>query len=149
MSRVVAIALLAGVVIAAADPAFIGKLTGPVTKVRDADTIEVARVPVRLQGIAAPELDEPGGLATAGFASNLMLGRDVECRLTGERNRDRLIGVCFLDGTDLGETLVRATGWPGSGTPAPHSHSQEDERGKAIDGDGTRACDIEARCRWD
>ena len=61
-------------------------------------------MPVRLQGIAAPELDEPGGSAAAGFASNLMLGRDVECRLTGEWSRDRLIGVCFLDGTDVGET---------------------------------------------
>jgi endonuclease YncB( thermonuclease family) len=45
-----------------------------------------------------------------------MLGRNVECRLTGEQNRDRLIGVCFLDGADLGETLVRA----GHARDCPH-----------------------------
>jgi hypothetical protein len=26
-----------------------------------------------------------------------MQSREVECRLTGEQNRDRVIGVCFLD----------------------------------------------------
>ena len=45
-----------------------------------------------------------------------MLGRDVECRLTGEWSRDRLIGVCFLDVTDVGETLVRA----GHARDCPH-----------------------------
>ena len=30
-------------------------LTGTVTKVRDGDTIEVGRVPIRLNGVAAPE----------------------------------------------------------------------------------------------
>ena len=98
------------------DSLFIGKLTGPVTKVRDADTIEVAGVPVRLQGVAAPELDEPGGPAAAAFARNLILGRQVECSLTGEQSRDRVIGVCSLDGVDVGELVIRA----GHARDCPH-----------------------------
>ena len=38
-----------------------GALVGEVTRVRDGDTIVVAGVPVRLQGLAAPERGEPGG----------------------------------------------------------------------------------------
>ena len=45
-----------------------------------------------------------------------MLGREVTCKLTAEQNRDRLIGVCFLAGTDVGETLVRA----GHARDCPH-----------------------------
>jgi endonuclease YncB( thermonuclease family) len=40
-----------------------GEVAGPVTHVRDGDTIEVAGVPVRLNGLHAPELREPGGQA--------------------------------------------------------------------------------------
>lgn len=36
-------------------------LLGPVTHVRAGDTVEVAGVPIRLQGLAAPELSEAGG----------------------------------------------------------------------------------------
>ncbi len=36
-------------------------LVGAVTHVRDGDTLEVAGLRARLQGLAAPELDEPGG----------------------------------------------------------------------------------------
>jgi endonuclease YncB( thermonuclease family) len=32
-------------------------LTGTVTKVRDGDTIEVGRIPIRLNGVSAPEMN--------------------------------------------------------------------------------------------
>jgi micrococcal nuclease len=38
-----------------------GSLVAEVTHVRDGDTIEVGGLPIRLQGLAAPEGDEPGG----------------------------------------------------------------------------------------
>ena len=38
-----------------------GTLTGQVTFVRDGDTIVVGTMPIRLNGLAAPEGDEPGG----------------------------------------------------------------------------------------
>jgi len=87
-------------------------LSGPVTHVRDGDTIEVAGVPVRLQGLHAAELSEPGGHDAKRFMAALVRGRDAACKLTGERNRDRMIGVCFVEHragfVDLGEAMVAA-----------------------------------------
>ena len=42
--------------IASANPTL---LTGNVTKVRDGDTVEVGKIPIRLNGVSAPELQEP------------------------------------------------------------------------------------------
>jgi len=38
----------------------------------------------------------------------LVAGKAVRCDLNGERNRDRLIGVCFLDGHDIGASIIAA-----------------------------------------
>ena len=53
-----------------------GTLTGEVTHVRDGDTIVVGSMPIRLNGLAAPEGDEPGGAA----ATQVMLERWALCR---------------------------------------------------------------------
>ena len=37
-------------------------LEGNVSHVRDGDTIDLGPITIRLQGIAAPELNEPGGM---------------------------------------------------------------------------------------
>ncbi len=87
-------------------------LEGTVSHVRDGDTIEVGPIAVRLQGIAAPEGNEPGGaIATDAIATDamhdLVLGKELRCDLTGDRSHDRVIGVCFLkDGRDVGEVMV-------------------------------------------
>ncbi len=62
---------------------------------------------MRLQGIAAPEGNEPGGDIATDAMHDLVLGKDVRCDLTGDRSHDRVIGVCFLkDGRDVGEVMV-------------------------------------------
>jgi endonuclease YncB( thermonuclease family) len=38
---------------------------------------------------------------------SLSLGRTVRCELNGERTHDRCVAVCFLDGADIAEALVR------------------------------------------
>ncbi len=82
-------------------------LEGTVSHVRDGDTIELGPIAVRLQGIAAPERDEPGGDIAADAMRDLVLGKDLRCDLTGDRSHDRVIGVCFLaDGRDIGEVMV-------------------------------------------
>ena len=82
-------------------------LTGTVSHVRDGDTIEVGPIAIRLQGIAAPEGNEPGGNIATDAMRDLVLGKDVRCDLTGDRSYDRVIGVCFLeDGRDVGEVMV-------------------------------------------
>ena len=60
-----------GAVEAVADPT---TLTGTVTKVRDGDTIEVGRVPIRLNGVSAPELKEPLGSQSKAFMTDLVMG---------------------------------------------------------------------------
>lgn len=81
--------------------------SGIVTHVRDADTIEVDGQAIRLNGIDAPELDTAAGHAARGAMQALVQGRQVECTLTGERSYDRLVGTCYLNGTDIGAEMIR------------------------------------------
>ncbi len=82
-------------------------LEGTVSHVRDGDTIEVGPIAIRLQGIAAPEGNEPGGDIATDAMRDLVLGKELRCDLTGDRSHDRVIGVCFLeDGRDIGEVMV-------------------------------------------
>ena len=82
-------------------------LEGTVSHVRDGDTIELGPIAVRLQGIAAPEGDEPGGAVAADAMRDLVLGKDLRCDLTGDQSYDRVIGVCFLkDGRNIGDVMV-------------------------------------------
>ncbi|QQA41509.1 thermonuclease family protein [Pelagovum pacificum] len=81
-------------------------LEGVVTHVRDVDTFEVDGIAIRLNGIDGPELNEPHGRQASAFMQQLVDGRTVTCALNGERNGDRLIGVCFLDGQDVGALAI-------------------------------------------
>jgi micrococcal nuclease len=92
--------------ITAIDP----NLSGTVTHVRDGDTIEVSGVPVRLNGVSAPEGRERYGAEATAFMRELVAGKDVRCILNGERSYDRVIGRCFLDGQDIGAAIIE-TGW--------------------------------------
>jgi len=75
----------------AADPT---TLTGTVTHVRDGDTIEVGRIPIRLNGVSAPELDERYGNASKQYMVELVWDKRVRCELNGEKTYDRFVGVC-------------------------------------------------------
>jgi endonuclease YncB( thermonuclease family) len=78
------------------------------TRVVDGDTIRVAGVPVRLQGIAAPELDEPGGAEAKAYLMSKAQGRLAVCELTQERTYGRRVGICRVDGEDLAELVIGA-----------------------------------------
>ena len=82
-------------------------LIGKVTFVRDGDTIEVGGIAIRLNGISAPEQRQPYRPDATAFMGWLVMEKEVTCKLNGERSRDRLIGICFLDGVDIGETIIR------------------------------------------
>ena len=89
-------------------PAFAREVEGRVTVVRDVDTIVVAGVPVRLQGVDGPELNVAAGKDAARWMTRLVQGRTVLCQLTGERTHDRWVGVCFLEGQDIGALAISA-----------------------------------------
>ena len=83
-----------------------GTLTGKVTYVRDGDTIELGEMTIRLQGLAAPEWNEPGGAESRKAMMALVHGRTVRCQLDGARTYDRCAGICYLEGADISELIV-------------------------------------------
>jgi micrococcal nuclease len=87
-------------------------LTGIATA-HDGDDIRFGRIQIRLRGIAAPEdyrgKREPGGPEATRHLAELVDGREVICHLDGTTaGRYRPVGVCFLDGQDIGAIQVRA-----------------------------------------
>jgi micrococcal nuclease len=83
-------------------------LTGTVTHVRDGDTIEVGVIPIRLSGVSAPELDEPLGPQSKKFMRDLVDGKSVRCEFNGKKTYDRFVGVCYLEGKDIGISVIEA-----------------------------------------
>ena len=81
-------------------------LTGTITKVRDGDTIEVGKIPIRLNGISAPEMNEPLGPQSKAFMTDLVMGKRVRCELDGSKTHDRFVGVCYLDEKDIGAMVI-------------------------------------------
>ena len=99
---------LSGVLITsgiAAEPTI---LTGTVTHVRDGDTIEVGKIPIRLNGVSAPELKEKMGSLSKQFMLDLVDGKRVRCELTGVKTYDRLVGTCYLGDQDIGIAVIEA-----------------------------------------
>lgn len=88
-------------------PADPNLVTGRVTHIRDGDTIEVSGIPIRLNGLNCEERgSDLGKLATAAMR-DLVEGRDLTCRLNGDRTYDREVGRCVLDdGRDIGAVLI-------------------------------------------
>ena len=88
-------------------PAFADRtIEGRVTVVRDVDTIVVAGTPVRLNGVDGPEVSNRAGRDARTFMIRLLSGETVSCDLNGERTYDRWVGVCYLDGQDIGSIAV-------------------------------------------
>jgi endonuclease YncB( thermonuclease family) len=100
--------MLAATPAAASDACKAGVVTGRVSYVRDGDTIELGSMAIRLQGLAAPEWDEPGGQEARQAMIELAHDRQVRCVLDGSRTYDRCAGVCFLEGRDIAESMVSA-----------------------------------------
>ena len=63
-------------------------------------------MPIRLNGLAAPEGGEPGGAAATQAMLELVQGHTLRCELDGERTGDRCVGICYLDGADISEVMV-------------------------------------------
>ena len=78
---------------------------------KDGDGIVIRGTEVRMQGIAAPEDNgyrvDAGGPEATRALSILVNGKIVACRLDGTSARGRPVGICYLDGRDLGAALVR------------------------------------------
>lgn len=99
--------MLAFILSFSAGPALADRvIEGRVTVVRDVDTIVVAGTPVRLNGVDGPEVSSRAGRDARTFMTRLVRGEMVSCNLNGKRTYDRWVGVCYLDGQDIGAIAV-------------------------------------------
>jgi endonuclease YncB( thermonuclease family) len=78
----------------------------------DGDTIHVIKngnaTKVRLHGIAAPEMDQPGGREATAFLERYAEGKPVRCVLEGTRTEKFEIGTCYVGGQDIAAAVVKA-----------------------------------------
>jgi micrococcal nuclease len=88
-------------------PAAANPITGPAT-VTDGDTITVLGLPIRLQGVAAPERDDADGPAATAFMRQLVEGKEVRCEPDGTRTRNRIVAICYLGNQDIGQAIIAA-----------------------------------------
>lgn len=86
-------------------------LTG-IAQAKDGDGILFGEVEVRLQGIAAPEFrsnkKEAGGREALMALGALVNGEHVHCELDGTTANRRPVGICYLDGRDLGRLMIES-----------------------------------------
>ena len=74
----------------------------------DGDTIEVLfKMKIRLQGVAAPELHEYGGRASAAAMRDIVDGHEVHCLLDGTSTHGRCVASCYIGALDIGWEIIR------------------------------------------
>ena len=76
----------------------------------DGDTLRLNGESVRLKGISAPEMREPGGPESKDHLKALIGDSSVQCDFTGERTHGRQVGWCKSGDLDLNGQMVR-DGW--------------------------------------
>jgi hypothetical protein len=82
-------------------------VSGPVSHVRDGDTIVVAGTPIRFGSSDCAERDTAEGRRASAKMSELVAGHTVTCHLNGRSSYDRGIGSCRLDdGRDLAAQMI-------------------------------------------
>jgi len=83
------------------------KIAGPVTHVRDGDTIKVGGHAIRFGSLDCAELGTLVGQRAKSAMQQLVRGQSLACHVTGRRSYDRWIGSCMLpDGKDLAGIMI-------------------------------------------
>lgn len=109
--------LMSGVIGAAAASAAGQEPIAGVARVVDGDTIEIAGIKIRLEGIDAPESGQTCtrrwfgrwscGTAAADALTTLVQRQTVSCDATGRDKYGRTLAICYADGKDLNALMVR------------------------------------------
>lgn len=89
-------------------------------KVIDGDSIVVDGVEMRLEGIDAPEYHQlcyradkssyPCGIEAFKYMKKLVQNQNLSCKNLGKDRYKRQITVCFADGLDINQEMVKS-GW--------------------------------------
>ena len=95
-------------------------ITGKCVKVIDGDTLiiecEKNRRTVNIEGIDAPELDQPWGKEVRSFVRDMVRGEDVEVEVI-EGDGDAVVARVTVNGVDLSEMLAsRGLAWVPEGS---------------------------------
>lgn len=100
-----------------AKPAKLHQYAGVISRVVDGDTFWLARpeggksLKVRMTGIDAPEICQPGGVDSRNALAGRVLGKDVVITVPKLRSRDdygRVLATLELNGEDIGRWMVRS-----------------------------------------
>lgn len=84
------------------------QVSGPVSKIRDGDTIEVDGTPIRFGSLDCPERGTSAGRTATDQMKELVSGQELICYLNGRQSGDRSIGSCRLaDGRDLASLMIQ------------------------------------------
>ena len=75
-------------------------------KAVDGDTLVLNNLYIRLNGIAAPELDEKGGTAAKSAMSQLLFDKNIRCSLSGQKSYQRHIGTCWIGKLDIAASII-------------------------------------------
>lgn len=84
-------------------------IEGNVIHIFDGGTIDVEGVLIRLKGVTAPELDEPGGIEALSVMHQITneTGRHLSCELNWDTNFGRYLGICYTEtGIDVAAVMV-------------------------------------------
>ena len=85
------------------------QIQGRLEMVIDGDTIVVRGIKIRLNGLHAPEWNQPGGSEATNWMRATYGGQRLICVLNGKRSYDRYIGICYGPrGDDIAAGLVAA-----------------------------------------
>jgi micrococcal nuclease len=79
-----------------------------VARMIDGDTIAIGSTRFRLNGVADPERDEPGGGAATEWMRRHLAGRTVMCKPKEERIYSRIVAICYVNGQGIGAAIMRA-----------------------------------------
>ena len=105
------IVIPAALLMSLATTAIANEIKGKVTHVRDADTIEVNDIPIRFNGVDAPDKGQPGFKEGKEWMKRNYTGRLVRCILTGAKTYDRWVGTCYgTNGENISARVIGA-GW--------------------------------------
>lgn len=86
----------------------IGATAQAETRVIDGDSLEVNGVSVRLFGIDAPELRDPGGPEARAELRRLIGRRDPYCRVLDVDRYGRDVARCWAEGRELSLSMIQA-----------------------------------------
>ena len=108
MLRFLIIVLVANLMLTRANAFEVGDTVSGPARVIDGDTLEISGIRVRLNGVAAPERNEPGGAEATATMKQMTVGKTVRCSLTGKKTYRREVGTCWVGTLDLGAALISA-----------------------------------------